>query len=585
MYTRICNEHFISGTEVTKENKDMFNPINSSLPSGETTGGCNKEHDNNSDGSSDEDSISLLHDLNTIQSKEGMQHCGLILATNSKESKNMMAISQLQVAEYAVDDADNALHKASAEGNVEGVQELFNADGDINAYGSQPNTRNTLGFTALDVADQMENKELFNKSSTSQTQPDTLSGELSAEAHSNKLPPCHSSFSCTSNLEPRELDNGNRTDKPAGIPLRKNDTATDNTARQMLASVEKKQKEISTWSLTQPQDGVVFVCSCFPVIYLSAITNIQNELAEIFVKQQLEKDNLVHKYKSMTSPILQHGVKIKFLSLCSRQRKLVNILQMQMNQMTEMKKGSQDKLIPKRGTQKSTRRANPQKRLAQTKDKVLTVLPGLFLPAHRQDHSYLLKIIQANNVQTKYIYPPSQGRAKEHSKHLSQLIQKGLIPHGGVLQIFLKGKWHSAHVQGNGSIKDSKGKSHLFPECWLQSILANNIPVSSTYAWDKVMFQNKTLSYLFKKLTEESTSETDVQHNSHGFNQETLTPGLFSLSAGIFDCGRSAHFLSGTSFRSTQCSKNRQAASEVLVSVCELLIPRLPTGGSLNTKC
>ncbi|XP_061906998.1 ankyrin repeat domain-containing protein 31-like isoform X4 [Entelurus aequoreus] len=612
MYTRICNEHFISGTEVTKENKDMFNPINSSLPSGETTGGCNKEHDNNSDGSSDEDSISLLHDLNTIQSKEGMQHCGLILATNSKESKNMMAISQLQVAEYAVDDADNAndsqngnmhkeiqlyetdenedavphktcrvdeacgevltqagdivnleniaaLHKASAEGNVEGVQELFNADGDINAvsndydtplldcvssghqqgvnivfqYGSQPNTRNTLGFTALDVADQMENKELFNKSSTSQTQPDTLSGELSAEAHSNKLPPCHSSFSCTSNLEPRELDNGNRTDKPAGIPLRKNDTATDNTARQMLASVEKKQKEISTWSLTQPQDGVVFVCSCFPVIYLSAITNIQNELAEIFVKQQLEKDNLVHKYKSMTSPILQHGVKIKFLSLCSRQRKLVNILQMQMNQMTEMKKGSQDKLIPKRGTQKSTRRANPQKRLAQTKDKVLTVLPGLFLPAHRQDHSYLLKIIQANNVQTKYIYPPSQGRAKEHSKHLSQLIQKGLIPHGGVLQIFLKGKWHSAHVQGNGSIKDSKGKSHLFPECWLQSILANNIPVSSTYAWDKVMFQNKTLSYLFKKLTEESTSETDVQHNSHGFNQETLTPvpGLNPLMA------------------------------------------------------
>ncbi|XP_061907742.1 ankyrin repeat domain-containing protein 31-like isoform X5 [Entelurus aequoreus] len=567
MYTRICNEHFISGTEVTKENKDMFNPINSSLPSGETTGGCNKEHDNNSDGSSDEDSISLLHDLNTIQSKEGMQHCGLILATNSKESKNMMAISQLQVAEYAVDDADNAndsqngnmhkeiqlyetdenedavphktcrvdeacgevltqagdivnleniaaLHKASAEGNVEGVQELFNADGDINAvsndydtplldcvssghqqgvnivfqYGSQPNTRNTLGFTALDVADQMENKELFNKSSTSQTQPDTLSGELSAEAHSNKLPPCHSSFSCTSNLEPRELDNGNRTDKPAGIPLRKNDTATDNTARQMLASVEKKQKEISTWSLTQPQDGV---------IYLSAITNIQNELAEIFVKQQLEKDNLVHKYKSMTSPILQHGVKIKFLSLCSRQRKLVNILQMQMNQMTEMKKGSQDKLIPKRGTQKSTRRANPQKRLAQTKDKVLTVLPG---------------------------------RAKEHSKHLSQLIQKGLIPHGGVLQIFLKGKWHSAHVQGNGSIKDSKGKSHLFPECWLQSILANNIPVSSTYAWDKVMFQNKTLSYLFKKLTEESTSETDVQH---GFNQETLTPvpGLNPLMA------------------------------------------------------
>ncbi|XP_061762205.1 uncharacterized protein LOC133556369 isoform X2 [Nerophis ophidion] len=465
----------------------MFNPINSSLPSGETTGGCNNEHDNNSDGSSDEDSISLLHDLNTIQSKEGMQHCGLILATNSKESKNMMEISKLQVAEYDVDDADNAnysqngnmhkemqlyetdenedalphktcrgdeacgevitqagdivnleniaaLHEVFAEGNVEGVQELFNADADINAISNDDTP---------------------------------LLDSISSGHHQ--------------------------------------------TARHMLALVEKKQKEISTWSLTQQQNGV---------IYLSALTNIQNELAEIFVKQQFEKNNLVHKYKSMTSPILRHGVKIQFLSLCSRQRKLVNILQMQINwvhflddekistqnsqvvqeqqrqfnslstqplssKMTEMKKGSQDKLIPKRGTQKSTRQSNPQKRFAQTKDNVRTVFPSPLPQANRQDHSYALRRIQANNVQTQDIYPLSQGRAKEHSKHLSQLIQKGLIPHGGVLQIFLKGKCHSAHVQGNGSIKDSKGKSHLFPECWLQSILANNIPVSSMYAWDK----------------------------------------------------------------------------------------------------
>lgn len=56
-------------------------------------------------------------------------------------------------------------------------------------------------------------------------------------------------------------------------------------------------------------------------------------------------------------------------------------------------------------------------------------------------------------------------------------------------QIFvssLQAQWHVALVQGNGSIKDSKGKLHLAPKHWLESILGNNIPVSSVYAWDKV---------------------------------------------------------------------------------------------------
>lgn len=50
----------------------------------------------------------------------------------------------------------------------------------------------------------------------------------------------------------------------------------------------------------------------------------------------------------------------------------------------------------------------------------------------------------------------------------------------------LQAQWHVALVQGNGSIKDSKGKLHLTPKHWLESILGNNIPVSSAYAWDKV---------------------------------------------------------------------------------------------------
>lgn len=41
-------------------------------------------------------------------------------------------------------------------------------------------------------------------------------------------------------------------------------------------------------------------------------------------------------------------------------------------------------------------------------------------------------------------------------------------------------------MQANGRIKDSKGRVHIAPEHWLESILGKNIPVSSAYAWDKV---------------------------------------------------------------------------------------------------
>lgn len=52
--------------------------------------------------------------------------------------------------------------------------------------------------------------------------------------------------------------------------------------------------------------------------------------------------------------------------------------------------------------------------------------------------------------------------------------------------LHLQGHWHLAHVMADGSMKDSKGKLHLAPEDWLESILGNNIPVSSEYAWNKV---------------------------------------------------------------------------------------------------
>lgn len=55
--------------------------------------------------------------------------------------------------------------------------------------------------------------------------------------------------------------------------------------------------------------------------------------------------------------------------------------------------------------------------------------------------------------------------------------------------LLLKGHCHSAHVLANGCVKDCKGKLHLAPEHWLETIFCNNIPVSSTYAWNKVRDQ------------------------------------------------------------------------------------------------
>lgn len=60
-----------------------------------------------------------------------------------------------------------------------------------------------------------------------------------------------------------------------------------------------------------------------------------------------------------------------------------------------------------------------------------------------------------------------------------------------IVRLCLQGTDYAAQVQSSGLIKDSKGKVHLVPEYWLKSILGNNIPVSATYAWDKVRWHTE----------------------------------------------------------------------------------------------
>ncbi|XP_076586584.1 ankyrin repeat domain-containing protein 31-like [Chaetodon auriga] len=91
-----------------------------------------------------------------------------------------------------------------------------------------------------------------------------------------------------------------------------------------------------------------------------------------------------------------------------------------------------------------------------------------------------------------------------------------------------QGHWHLAQALCDGSIKDSKGKLHLAPERWLESILGNNIPVSSAYAWDKVTFRDKPLSYYLLNWeaegnTPQTCPEDVVLHCRAGSSQGALT--------------------------------------------------------------
>ncbi|XP_038560487.1 ankyrin repeat domain-containing protein 31-like isoform X3 [Micropterus salmoides] len=143
--------------------------------------------------------------------------------------------------------------------------------------------------------------------------------------------------------------------------------------------------------------------------------------------------------------------------------------------------------------------------------------------------------LQHINFKMKGINALIEATAADNSRHLSKLIQRGIMPSGSALQLLLKGHWHLAHVLSDGSIKDSKGKFHLAPEDWLESVLGNNIPVSSEYAWDKVRYRDKPLSnYILDMEAEENTPQThpenDIQHCRPVSSQEALITEADSLN-------------------------------------------------------
>ncbi|XP_051924235.1 ankyrin-2-like isoform X2 [Hippocampus zosterae] len=123
-----------TGPNVQKETRSIFDPVNSICCTiGETSDICDQEHE-----TSDDDSISLLHGIEPIESSgmiAGLEKHYLALETITKEQENRMEQSprrtpsgteQKNVSECEADSGWTAL-------NVEVVGEPLNAEADVNA--------------------------------------------------------------------------------------------------------------------------------------------------------------------------------------------------------------------------------------------------------------------------------------------------------------------------------------------------------------------------------------------------------------------------------------------------------------------
>ncbi|KAG7468927.1 ankyrin repeat domain-containing protein 31 isoform X1 [Solea senegalensis] len=560
----------------------------------EMTDICNPELERNGDvSSSDDDSVSLLHEMNDCQNgatakdtereesdsqnvnKEQNKSLEIIppmlleeqmsgsiqsksasvlpcLAMNKKflekrnergesrlhkacRRKDVAQVKGLIQAGISVNMEDYAgwtpLHEASAQGDKAVVEELLKA-------GAHVNVRGFNGFTPLHDAVSSGHyqvvKLLLQYGSNASDR--NLHGLTALDMAENNIKDLLSSFPLLS--ESRESDD---KDEPGDVQLRNTRTDTlrlSQAVEVVLKRMERDQRRMLT--LTNPQDAGK---------YHSSLTQIQNK---VLISQHLEMDNIAQRYRSV-SGLQQRILKSQLVSLASRQRNLMEILQKQLDvveayvttktQLTSQSSKHQNSTAVKRPSDHSYTRASTKPREApgscqdnQSRTRRKTAAPSLTQTnSCRGSTTQPGNTLQHSNFQIKGRRALIQTQCDDNSRHLSTLVQRGVMPPGSVLELLLKGQWHRALVSKDGSIKDTKGKLHVTPQRWLESILGNNIPVSSVYAWDKVLFRDKSLSYyLFNMEAEVNTAqppaEGGVQHCTAASSQDTLSTGRAGLN-------------------------------------------------------
>ncbi|KAK6494885.1 ankyrin repeat domain-containing protein 31-like [Huso huso] len=107
--------------------------------------------------------------------------------------------------------------------------------------------------------------------------------------------------------------------------------------------------------------------------------------------------------------------------------------------------------------------------------------------------------------------PLQQGDTEEEKRKKQQLIHlirlRVIKPGEDVLQVNLQGSCYKAALLHDGSIKVGNGSVFHSPVQWIKTLLGNDIPFSSTFAWSKVTYKGKELSKYFSIVDPVITTE------------------------------------------------------------------------------
>ncbi|XP_026041908.1 putative ankyrin repeat domain-containing protein 31 isoform X1 [Astatotilapia calliptera] len=548
-----------AGNKETKQKREM--KINHLKPTEPVTSNCIQSTSGYGEASSQAAKVSRRVKIPSQKNLHKRNGTGETLLHAACKKGDLIQVKMLIQAGISVNMEDyagwTALHEASAVGDEAVVEQLLKAGADANVRsfdgvtplhdavfsghyqvvklllqsGANASDRNTSGLSALDMAKEEHIKELlrtFQVSSVNHTKSYNASSKHREPGATSSEPRCQSSPNCseTSNLQWRDSGDKGGARGPRDFELRQKDATTHNPSHSeaitvILEEVRRKQTEMSTWPLTSLNDADR---------YHAALTEIQSVLIEVLAKQQSEKENLARKYRSVSDCLRHCLLKSQISSLASCQRTLIEILQNQMYlvemYITTRAKLSLDSSKPRetRGYNQCSRKApTPANLLRSTRcDQSASSCPDTPQPGIALEHFSIM--IRRKNALI-------QNRAVDNSRRLSVLIQRGIISPGSALQLLLKGHCHFANVLADGSIL-SKGKVHLAPECWLKSILGKNIPVSSAYAWDKVTFRGRSLSfYLLNMEGDENTPQRCLEENRTGSSsKELITTGTDNLN-------------------------------------------------------